>query len=139
MKIHTRKRKTRTGELKVPKQRRVDLGMGITVTPTPKETVADVLAEAAKTVAEARLVQRTVSWPKDWWEHFKLRWFPFWALARWPVKFEEKTWMEPEGLLERSGREGVRVAPAGQDAEDRIVGVAVSAAKVGGLVKAELP
>lgn len=25
--------------------------------------------------------------PLDWWEHFKERWFPTWALARWPVRY----------------------------------------------------
>ena len=24
--------------------------------------------------------------PANWWEHFKLRWFPSWALKRWPVE-----------------------------------------------------
>lgn len=34
------------------------------------------------------------AWPATWWEHFKQRWFPAWALARWPVKLETKreTW-----------------------------------------------
>jgi len=26
-----------------------------------------------------------VSWPADWWQHFKQRFFPSWALKRWPV------------------------------------------------------
>ena len=24
--------------------------------------------------------------PADWWQHFKLRWFPRWAVRRWPVQ-----------------------------------------------------
>ena len=24
--------------------------------------------------------------PADWWQDFKLRWFPKWALARWPAR-----------------------------------------------------
>lgn len=28
----------------------------------------------------------TVSFPCDWWQHFKQRWFPAWALVRWPVR-----------------------------------------------------
>lgn len=24
--------------------------------------------------------------PADWWQHFKQRWFPAWALERWPVR-----------------------------------------------------
>ena len=27
--------------------------------------------------------------PGDWWEHFKQRWFPAWALKRWPVKVKK--------------------------------------------------
>ncbi len=27
-------------------------------------------------------------WPKTWWEHFKERWFPKWALKKWPVQYD---------------------------------------------------
>lgn len=27
-----------------------------------------------------------VEYPATWWEHFKQRWFPAWALRRWPVR-----------------------------------------------------
>lgn len=27
-------------------------------------------------------------YPKDWWQAFKERWFPKWALRRWPVEME---------------------------------------------------
>ena len=26
-------------------------------------------------------------YPRDWWQAFKLRWFPQWALKRWPAEF----------------------------------------------------
>ena len=26
-------------------------------------------------------------WPSDWWQAFKDRWFPKWALRRWPVHY----------------------------------------------------
>jgi hypothetical protein len=29
---------------------------------------------------------KTVSFPANWWQHFKQRWFPAWALDRWPVR-----------------------------------------------------
>jgi hypothetical protein len=29
-----------------------------------------------------------IAWPKDWWQAFKLRWFPKWVLTRWPVIYE---------------------------------------------------
>lgn len=32
-----------------------------------------------------------VEWPADWREAFKLRWFPRWALRRWPVRMERRT------------------------------------------------
>lgn len=28
---------------------------------------------------------RILQVPANWWEHFKQRWFPAWALERWPV------------------------------------------------------
>ena len=27
-------------------------------------------------------------WPKTWWDHIKSRFFPAWALVRWPVEWE---------------------------------------------------
>lgn len=27
-------------------------------------------------------------WPADWWQAFKERWLPKWALTRWPVKYD---------------------------------------------------
>jgi hypothetical protein len=32
----------------------------------------------------------TLTAPYSWWDHFKLRWFPRWASARWPAKM--RTW-----------------------------------------------
>lgn len=29
----------------------------------------------------------TVSWPADWWQAVKERWFPRWLLAKYPVKY----------------------------------------------------
>lgn len=29
----------------------------------------------------------TAQWPQDWWQAFRLRWFPPWWLARWPVEY----------------------------------------------------
>jgi hypothetical protein len=33
----------------------------------------------------------TMEVPLDWWEHFKERWFPVWALRRWPVRYHRHT------------------------------------------------
>jgi hypothetical protein len=31
----------------------------------------------------------SVSWPADWWQHFKERWFPEWLKQRFPVSHEK--------------------------------------------------
>ena len=36
------------------------------------------------------LGKKSVSWPADWVQHFKQRWFPRWALKLWPVKIDTK-------------------------------------------------
>ncbi|KKM45484.1 hypothetical protein LCGC14_1560710 [marine sediment metagenome] len=33
---------------------------------------------------------RIVSYPADWWQAFRLRWFPAWWLSRWPVRYTEE-------------------------------------------------
>ena len=38
------------------------------------------------------------SWPVTWWDHFKERWFPGWALARWPAKYDRVHIDEPKFL-----------------------------------------
>jgi len=30
---------------------------------------------------------KTIRYPADWWQAFKARWFPVWALLRWPVEY----------------------------------------------------
>jgi len=34
-----------------------------------------------------RLPVHQVRYPADWWQAFKERWFPDWALKRWPVRW----------------------------------------------------
>ena len=31
-----------------------------------------------------------IKYPSDWWQAFKERWSPRWALRRWPVQYERK-------------------------------------------------
>jgi len=33
-------------------------------------------------------VQKTQQVPRDWWQAVKARWFPRWALRRWPAGFD---------------------------------------------------
>jgi len=45
-----------------------------------------LLAELRAFVVVEEQVPLRLEVPADWWEHFKQRWFPAWALARWPVR-----------------------------------------------------
>ena len=47
--------------------------------------IGDMVVVGASWSAMARKAKDAVSFPADWWEAFKERWFPSWALARWPV------------------------------------------------------
>ena len=51
-----------------------------------------VLAQIVFTVYGQKHGEETVSfhsrYPSDWWQHFKQRWFPRWALRRWPVRLK---------------------------------------------------
>jgi hypothetical protein len=31
--------------------------------------------------------KETIEYPSDWWQAFKKRWFPEWALKKWPVSY----------------------------------------------------
>lgn len=55
---------------------------------------AEVLQNERVTFDVAESHAFEASWPATWWEHVKQRWFPRWALARWPVKMATKyeTW-----------------------------------------------
>ena len=33
-----------------------------------------------------------VEYPADWWQAFKARWLPTWALGRWPVRYHAISW-----------------------------------------------
>lgn len=43
--------------------------------------------------------------PADWWEHFKERWFPQWALKRWPVRYRHwrARWYFPDPEIKGIG------------------------------------
>jgi hypothetical protein len=47
-----------------------------------------MVAQLTAMVAGERVDE--IKYPLDWWEAFKGRWFPVWALRRWPVRFN--TW-----------------------------------------------
>jgi hypothetical protein len=47
-----------------------------------------VVAKVRGFVLGRTLERQQVSFPSDWWQSFKARWFPRWAKRRWPVQFE---------------------------------------------------
>lgn len=54
--------------------------------------VENMLVGSVESYIARRLLERVeVQWPADWWQHFKERWSPEWALRRWPVRYEQRT------------------------------------------------
>lgn len=49
------------------------------------EEVETLCVRLMTRVYSERIGNVAVSCPTDWWQHFKQRWFPGWALKRWPV------------------------------------------------------
>jgi hypothetical protein len=69
----------------------VDIGK-ITITSDPTPTIGQLvgLNEPIRTTK----VARCVSYPINWWQHFKKDFFPIWALEQWPVLNEEVHYWE---------------------------------------------
>lgn len=60
---------------------------GLAKLPDDLEPVYEnLLASLRATVVVEQQKPLRLDMPDDWWEHFKERWFPAWALARWPVR-----------------------------------------------------
>lgn len=51
--------------------------------------------------------ERTVTVPASWWDHFKLEYFPAWALTLWPptVRVEKITFRQLYPTLHYAGRD----------------------------------
>ena len=52
-----------------------------------QDIARDSLAYQLSIMVAAWRNERILQVPANWWEHFKQRWFPKWALKRWPVLF----------------------------------------------------
>ena len=53
------------------------------------ETRSMVASLRARVLGE-KLATVEVKWPADWWQALKERWFPAWALRRWPVTYRRE-------------------------------------------------
>lgn len=50
--------------------------------------VADLRLFLAGDTEKAESI-KVIAYPATWWDHFKTRWFPRWAMVRWPAKQKE--------------------------------------------------
>lgn len=48
----------------------------------------DLVISVRQKVASQPLRREVVEYPADWWQAFRLRWFPQWALVRWPPRLK---------------------------------------------------
>lgn len=48
--------------------------------------IDEIHVQIRQLVVAQDLADREVRYPRDWWQAFKARWFPAWALRRWPVE-----------------------------------------------------
>lgn len=46
------------------------------------------MAKKRKASLGEQLHTISVNYPADWWQHFKLRWFPKWLTRKYPVEYK---------------------------------------------------
>ncbi len=47
----------------------------------------NILLRVKQCVWGREMQRQECRWPSNWWQAFKERWFPAWALKRWPVQY----------------------------------------------------
>ena len=86
---------------------KVRVGMDMIVTDnmlmdSQSEIVSDYVINGIRVSLRGYLLGEVVqheeiSYPRDWWEAFKERWFPKWAKIKWPVQYR-KTVMDAKAI-----------------------------------------
>lgn len=67
------------------------------ITNTEVQARYDIAFQAVIVSAMKRFLEEksspplTIQYPADWWQALKKRWFPCWALQRWPVRMHVHT------------------------------------------------
>lgn len=56
-----------------------------------EEAARQMVMQLKAKIATKKFESQTVIFPADWWQSFKKRWFPAWALKKWPAKHTEVT------------------------------------------------
>lgn len=51
-----------------------------------QQAFGHMLCEIRARAIKGKTVHEKVEVPADWWQHLKQRWFPAWALRRWPAR-----------------------------------------------------
>ncbi len=46
-----------------------------------------LMVQFRKDIWSGKLADESVRWPTTWWDAVKARWFPRWALRRWPAAY----------------------------------------------------
>lgn len=49
----------------------------------------EIAVQLVQKVWGREIQRRKCKWPADWWQAFKERWYPDWAIDRWPIRYEE--------------------------------------------------
>ena len=50
----------------------------------------DIVLQITQRVFGTQILHDEVVYPADWKEAFKARWFPGWAIKKWPVRYKKK-------------------------------------------------
>lgn len=68
-----------------------EIGMGIELHQFEDMAAQQMVHRLMAKVASKKYDVKTVRFPSDWWQAAKRRFFPVWALAKWPVQYTEVT------------------------------------------------
>jgi hypothetical protein len=105
--LHSRIRATASGEVVA------DMIQQATVT-----CLGDMMTDEFVVAIEAWMwgvKGESITYPKDWWQAFKGRWFPAWAKRRWPIIVEHFTpWRVFQGLAIPEGTRTVDLLVPGK-------------------------
>jgi hypothetical protein len=86
------KRRVHMAALRVPDAERLQ----IEASSMRDHALECVVIRLRTSVFGRKLSEISVSYPADWWQAFKDRWFPTWAKKRWPVEMKTERLVSTE-------------------------------------------
>lgn len=66
--------------------------LNITLTKHKDPYTDHIILECVRRVCYIESTE-SISYPADWWEALKARWFPSWAKRKWPIRYVKRTAM----------------------------------------------